>query len=337
MKLRTVLVIVAMSSAAHAGPEVEDTNAARDAFVEATRLAKQSEWRKALAAFERSSALREHPVTTYNIAFCERALGSPLRAWVLFGRALEPHAGETLPPDLTDAARTYRSESEAKLARIQLAVPAAATLTVDGQPLSEVAAGVLVAGEFPGMARAASLPTRFELMVEPGAHAFVLSGVRTARVRRELAAGDNGTLVLSLEPTPTPTPTATRRSAPPARAAEPAADTDTDTAPIDYTLPIVSYAVAAVGVGVGAVFGFRALADERELHATCENRSCPTGYQDELDSARTNATISTIGFGVGAAGAVLGTYLLMTTDRDVHRRAVSPILGPGWAGMRSRF
>ena len=48
---------------------------ARDAFRLGSTLAKQGRWSDALAAFERSARLKEHPVTTYNLAYCARALG----------------------------------------------------------------------------------------------------------------------------------------------------------------------------------------------------------------------------------------------------------------------
>src|SRR5262249_16858609 len=53
----------------------DDADAARAAFVEGTTLVKNAQWAEALAAFERADKLKSHPVTTYNIAACERAMG----------------------------------------------------------------------------------------------------------------------------------------------------------------------------------------------------------------------------------------------------------------------
>ena len=49
---------------------------AHAAFREGTLLARQARWVDALDAFERSDALHAHAITTYNIGYCERLLGS---------------------------------------------------------------------------------------------------------------------------------------------------------------------------------------------------------------------------------------------------------------------
>src|SRR6187402_143183 len=48
---------------------------ARELFVRGTTLVQSAQWAEALDAFEQSAALRPHPITTYNIGACERALG----------------------------------------------------------------------------------------------------------------------------------------------------------------------------------------------------------------------------------------------------------------------
>ena len=78
----------APSSSAEASPQ---TDQARDAFSLGTALANQGQWPEALNAFNRSSKLRPHPVTTYNLAYCERALGHYTRAYKLFRRTLVEH------------------------------------------------------------------------------------------------------------------------------------------------------------------------------------------------------------------------------------------------------
>src|SRR5688572_29232364 len=76
---------------------------AREGFLLGTALAREGQWLDALAAFERSARLRAHPVTTYNLAYCERALGRYTRAQQLFNLALSEHAekkGGVLTEDL---------------------------------------------------------------------------------------------------------------------------------------------------------------------------------------------------------------------------------------------
>src|SRR5947207_8021484 len=65
-------------------PEDSGVSAARDAFRQGSALARQGQWPEALTAFRRSAALKGHPITTYDIAYCERALGRYARASLHF-------------------------------------------------------------------------------------------------------------------------------------------------------------------------------------------------------------------------------------------------------------
>src|SRR5262245_61280524 len=58
-----------------AGPaegDAPDVTEAREAFKLGAALAKQGQWVDALVAFQRSSDLKAHPITMYNVAYCER-------------------------------------------------------------------------------------------------------------------------------------------------------------------------------------------------------------------------------------------------------------------------
>src|SRR5260221_14259973 len=61
---------------------------ARRLFAEGASLADLGRWSEALEKFEASAALRPHATTTYDIGYCERALGHPTRAKRFFERAL---------------------------------------------------------------------------------------------------------------------------------------------------------------------------------------------------------------------------------------------------------
>jgi Tfp pilus assembly protein PilF len=75
-----------------------DVAGARTAFERGATLAQEGRWSDALTQFELSASLRPHATTTYNIGFCERALGHPTRAKKYFKEALvrdEAHAQES--------------------------------------------------------------------------------------------------------------------------------------------------------------------------------------------------------------------------------------------------
>jgi hypothetical protein len=68
--------------------------------------------------------------------------------------------------------------------------------------------------------------------------------------------------------------------------------------------------VGAAGLVTGSVTGLMAVGKKSSLD--CPDKQCPPSQHDDLDSAKTLATISTVGFGVGIAGAAVGVVLLMT-------------------------
>lgn len=157
---------------------------AREAFRKGAELAKDAQWSAALASFERSSRLRPHPGTTYNIGICERALGQYVRARRTFGRALEQRAageGDLPEPTLTEIQK-LRTEIDGLVGSLDVTLlPADARVAVDGQPLEPIAAPsgagvpVVLAGTLPpGPGKPAPAPT-FRVVLDPGHHVFVIS------------------------------------------------------------------------------------------------------------------------------------------------------------------
>ena len=101
----------------------------------------------------------------------------------------------------------------------------------------------------------------------------------------------------------------------------------------------VMMGAGVVGVGVGAASGLVAISKNNDAHgspAKCPlpNACRPTGL-DELDSARTAATVSTIAF-IGGGVAIAGGLVLVITARKnpsgVALR-IAPIAGPRSGGL----
>ena len=86
--------------------------------------------------------------------------------------------------------------------------------------------------------------------------------------------------------------------------------------------------------------GFQLLGQLSELSKKssldCPNSKCPTPEHDTLDSAKTLATISTIGFGVGIAGAAVGVVLLVTGGKSeaAPTAQVGRVTARPWAGAQ---
>jgi hypothetical protein len=100
-------------------------------------------------------------------------------------------------------------------------------------------------------------------------------------------------------------------------------------------LGYVAFGVGVVGLGVGAVFGLRALSKKSIGDAGCEGNRCTADGLTAQSDARTAATISTVGFGVGVAAVALGTYLTLANapaKSPSTSLRVAPFVGAGSGG-----
>ena len=191
--------------------EAPDVTHAREAFVEGAALVKRAQWAEALAAFERSSKLLPHAVTTYNIGACERAMGSYTLARGHLAAALaenEAAGGKQLSESLQTDTRALLVEIDHLLASLTVTLtPPNATIAVDGRPLAAGDKGpppVLLCGvRTPGPGEPAPASV-FRLVLNPGAHVLVLSGegFGEAVVPRTLAPGAQEEVHLALDRLP---------------------------------------------------------------------------------------------------------------------------------------
>lgn len=200
------LSIPANAKAAPPASADSDILEARKQFVAGNELAKTSQWAQALAAFEKSAQLRSHPLTTFNMAVCERALGRLTRSRLLFSQSITAAEREPseFPASRLEEARGYVTTMDAELVRLEvhLAPPDAAML-VDGRALVvETAAGatpVATAGlGTPGLLEAAP-GKAFALVVDPGTHFFRIVAKGHADVTLTKAYGPGTRSVLDLE------------------------------------------------------------------------------------------------------------------------------------------
>ena len=196
------LVATPLPAFAQPAPAPEQVERARDEFRAGSRFVEQSEWASALAAFERSLALRSHPLTIYNIGVCQRFLGRYTLAAGTLRKSLEHgENGNELPQLFREQANAYIAEIERKLARLAISVKQPeATLAFDGRPLARTASGDFVSGIAPPGEGKRIPSTHFVVVADPGAHVltFQLEGHDTLEVRRDLKPGATEELSMSL-------------------------------------------------------------------------------------------------------------------------------------------
>jgi hypothetical protein len=120
-------------------------------------------------------------------------------------------------------------------------------------------------------------------------------------------------------PAPTPAP-----SLPP-----PAAPAPSPRASGGSTTRTLAYFAGGIGVGglvAGAVTGLVALQEKSNVvDENCPQRRCNAAGHDALESARAAATVSTIAFSVGLAGAVGATVLWFASDSGKNSEATGTV------------
>jgi len=197
------LAVLAPSSARADDPPDE----ARAAFREGASLIEQAEWAAALAAFERSLALRPHALTLYNIGVCQRFIGRSTLARETLKKALaRAESTSEMPAVFVDQTRAYIAEVESKLARLRVRVtPPETRVSVDGRPLAQSdKPDVLVAGVAPVGEATAVRGGAFEILVDPRpvVFTFTLEGHDTVEVKKEPKPGSADEVTVSMTEQP---------------------------------------------------------------------------------------------------------------------------------------
>ena len=163
----------------------EASDAARESFVLGVAAVKESQWSSALVHFEQSDAKRKHPVTSYNLGLCHRALGHYVLGARAFQDALARNAeggGDLLTAELATETRALLGEAERAIVHLDLVIePASARISVDGKPLVREGSGYVAGVAQEGAPEAAHLEHQSDgratlsVSIDPGPHAFRFS------------------------------------------------------------------------------------------------------------------------------------------------------------------
>jgi tetratricopeptide (TPR) repeat protein len=328
--LTIVGAIAALSPlAAHAreesGGEARRAHA-RELFASGSELARANRWRDALAAFERAAALFPHASTTYNIGYCERALGHLTRALQAFHRARAED--DAAPGSLTQAQREalggYVAQIDERLARLHFAA-GGWLVAIDGRPLESTGADVFLAGTARKGPPAPAGAGAFTALVDPGRHVVVVErdGERHVIVR-ELAPGEDATFTA-----PVRVPEAPHDEPP-----------STNDGAWGWDGLRLGGGIAMLAAGTGAAIAASVLAIEAreawsEAEAACPGLArCPNdvGF-DRAADARAGANAATLLFALGAGALVAGGVLVWAA------RESTAVLEPrlGGAALVGRF
>ena len=181
--------------------QAQATADARNLFQRGVELVQAAQWGEALSAFERSSSLVAHPLTTFNIGACQRALGRYTLARRTLAKSLaDGEQNLSLPPSYATDAKAFIGEIDGLLAHLSIRVePVGATLTVDGRPL--LAEGPsYIAGVLPPGRGAAAPAGSIDVVLDPGAHVLSVSlkGYGDVVINKSVGPGSRSALPFEL-------------------------------------------------------------------------------------------------------------------------------------------
>ena len=109
---------------------------------------------------------------------------------------------------------------------------------------------------------------------------------------------------------------------------------DSDAGATTRWLGWTALGVGALGVGTSAVTGVIALGAKSDLDAACRP-GCPASAQGDIDTFRTQRTLSYVSLGIGAVALGVGGYLLLGESGESPR--VGALLTPNSAAFAGVF
>jgi len=287
-------LVAMVASTSHADDAAENTAAARTLGIQGVQLADAGKCPEAIEKLSRAESLHHAPTILGRLGECQVNVGE----LVTGTENLNTVVREVLP---SNAPKVFFDAQARAQKVLTAATPKIAHLVIRITP-GDLKASVAVAGKpVPAALLGAERPT------DPGTYQVTATaeGYKPSSATVTLAEGGHQDITLLLEkdphaisalpPTTGTVAVTTTDSNPPQPAAQ------RSKAPA-----YVAFGIGGAGLVLGGVTGALALSKASD----CPNKVCPT--QGDLDSAKTMATISTVGFGVGIAGVAVGTILLLT-------------------------
>jgi len=311
--------------------DAENVAAARSLGIQGVQLADAGKCDQAIEKLSRAEALHHAPTILGRLGECQVNVGQIVLGTENLNSVVREQLAANAPKAFRDAQARAQKALDAALPRI-------AHLTVVIEPHGTQAEVTIGGTPVPPALIGAERPT------DPGTWDVEASapGFLPAKAPVTLAEAGHQTVTLTLSPDPNAVKAAEPPPAPPPPpppAPPPPAESGSSGM---RTLSYVLMGVGGVGIIAGSVTGMMAISKKGGLD--CPQNRCSGGEADELDSAKTMATISTISYGVGLPALAVGVVLFVTsgskqdtgldTPKGFHAR---PYVGMRSAGLVGSF
>lgn len=310
-------------------------------YDDAEKLMEGKDYAGACPKYAESQRLDPQLGVLLHLADCFEKAGKTASAWASFKDAIEVSARKNaagISEPREKIARDRAAVLEAKLSKIAINVTApdlaGLEVTQDGQVVGRAMWGSAVP-------------------VDPGSHTVSAKAPGNRTWTKTVAVGRDGARVAVVVPSLELEPVAPAPAVPVAGPAPEAlaiggavTPAGAETAPKLSSQRTVAYVVGGVGAAglvVGAVFGVMRGSAISERDGICPTNRCTRDESNRIDDltnkAKSDAMISNIAFGVGAAALVGGAVLFFTAPRSQPAKAatgIQPWGGPGSAGLAVR-
>jgi hypothetical protein len=322
--LLVITVASSVVSPARANDDDAKRAAARALAADGVSEIQKRHWAAGIDRLERAEAIVHAPPHLLYIARASVELGKLVKANETYIKILREELPANAPKAFVEARKAAAVEQaalEPRLPKLTIVLNGAratdAGVTMDGSPIPPALVGV-------------AQPT------DPGKHVIRVSG--------EGWSGDETTVTLAERASQTVALKVTRQSAPatdpPSAEEKPPAPRASKVSP----LSIAAFGVGVAGIAAGTFFLFKNRSDRGDANSLCHGSACPADKRskiEELDGkANDAALISWIGYGVGAAGIITGTTLLLLrrgTASPPTKGSITPWVGVAAAGLEGRF
>lgn len=322
------VAVLLAANAAHAAspPSAAERETARRLMDDGKSRTKSGDLPRALEAYLKAHEIMHVPTTGIAVARTHYAMGHLVEARDAALEVLR-YPREAGEPAVFEHARKQAKEIDAQLkgriptVKIHVRGGASAKVFVDDVEIPPALLGEPVA-------------------MNPGSRVIVAKSPDGGEAKTEIALSERDTKEIELTLSPPGTSTSGEARIPKRSVTGPSLDGDTadgERTGAANALVYGGFGLAATGVLVGSVTGILAFSKAGDVKPQCENNVCDPSAASDLDSTKTMAMISNIGFGAAAVGAVLGVIGLALPKTRASTTSTAIFLTPTGAGMRGAF